>query len=71
MMNPTHADLELVEDGNYELTEALDVSKLGRSTIYLRMEDGSIPFMRIGRRRLIPKRGLMRFLAQHLVTGTR
>jgi excisionase family DNA binding protein len=57
---------DLCADGALTIKEAVRFSGLARTAIYERIEDGSLPSLRLGRRRLIPKRALVRLLAKGL-----
>lgn len=58
---------DLLADGCLGVPEAAEFIGLGKSTLYLMMDRGELPYVKIGRRRLIPKRVLVRMAAQHLV----
>ena len=57
---------ELLEDGLLSIAEAEHFSGLGKSELYLAMGAGELHYVKKGRRRLIPKRALIRHLAAHL-----
>ena len=57
---------DLCAEGALTVKEAVAFSGLARTAIYARIEDGSLPSLRLGRRRLIPKRALVRLLAKGL-----
>jgi excisionase family DNA binding protein len=57
----------LVEDGLMTVGEAHDFSRLSRSELYARMERGELPYCKLGRRRLIPRRALVEMAARGLV----
>ncbi|NLG85335.1 MAG: helix-turn-helix domain-containing protein [Firmicutes bacterium] len=42
-----------------------------RSTLYQLMEGGILPFVKLGRKRLIPRRALVQLLAKELRGGDR
>ncbi len=48
--------------------DAVDMSGLGRSTIYAALSAGDLPSLKVGRRRLIPVVGLKAWLARHAVS---
>ncbi len=54
------------EDGNakrgFSVNEARHWSSLGRSTLYAAMHDGRLPFTKVGRRTVILRDDLLRFL---------
>lgn len=58
---------ELVADGLCTVNEAVQFWGVKKSLVYAMMERGDIPYVRIGRRRLIPRRFLMQFAAENLV----
>ena len=60
--------VELVSDGAAGIPEAEEFTGLGRSTIYGLMEDGSLAYVKVGRRRLIPRRALVELLERGLVS---
>jgi len=65
--NPTHPDaLELAADGALPIPEAVKFSGCSRSVLYEQMELGMLAFLKVGRRRLIPRRALVEFLAKRL-----
>ena len=57
---------ELLADGCCDLTAAIGFSGLSRSQLYVEMQGGTLPFVKVGKRTLIPKRALIRFLAKRL-----
>jgi excisionase family DNA binding protein len=58
---------DLVEDGLLTLPEAQAFSRLSRSDLYARMERGELAYVKLGRRRLIPRRALVELVAKNLV----
>lgn len=60
---------ELLRDGTLDIRRAAEFSGLSRSKLYQDMEAGRLPFLKVGRRRLIPKRGLLTYLARSLRGG--
>lgn len=58
---------ELVSDGLCTVKEAVEFWGVKKSLVYSLMERGEIPYVRIGRRRLIPRRFLIQFAAENLV----
>jgi excisionase family DNA binding protein len=58
---------ELARDGAYSVPEAVEFSGLGRTTLYGLMETGILPYAKVGRRRLIPRRALVELIEKHLV----
>jgi excisionase family DNA binding protein len=61
--------IKLVEDGLDRIAEAVRFTKLSRSKLYMLMESGELPFVRIGRCRRIPHRALLNLAVQNLVGG--
>ena len=68
---PDPEALHLFDDGALGIGEAEELSHLSRSTLYELMEAGRLPYTKIGRRRLIPRRALLRLLAEGLRGGAR
>ena len=56
-------DLDLFRDGCLSIVEAAKFLGISRARIYEHVQAGDIPSVRDGRRRLVPLRGLVRFLA--------
>ncbi len=61
----------LVEDGLVTVSEAAAFLRLSRSTLYTLMDSGSLPWVRIGRTRRIPRRALIELAAREMHGGTR
>ena len=59
--------LEAMSDGTLSITAACQFTGLSRSELYLRMNTGSLIFIKMGKRRLIPKRALTAMLAANVV----
>jgi excisionase family DNA binding protein len=57
----------VLSDGLMTLAEAHDFSRLSRSDLYARMSRGELAFVKLGRRRLIPRRALMQLVTQAMV----
>ena len=53
-----------------QISDAVAWSGIGRSRLYTAMAQGELPFVKVGERRLIPKRGLRNYLASRLEEGT-
>ncbi|MDB5311150.1 MAG: hypothetical protein JWO38_5352 [Gemmataceae bacterium] len=62
---PEH--LAIVADGNFSVKEAVKASGLSRPELYKMMTQRQLTFIQHGKRRLIPKRARMEFLAVRLV----
>ncbi|MCZ7618890.1 MAG: helix-turn-helix domain-containing protein [Myxococcota bacterium] len=56
----------LCAEGVYSIPEAIEFCGVSRAELYRRMESGEIPHLMRGRRRLIPRVGLRRWLAAGL-----
>jgi excisionase family DNA binding protein len=63
--------LELAADGALPVPEAVRFTGCSRSVLYEQMESGMLAFVKVGRRRLIPKRALIEFLARRLANAAR
>lgn len=61
----------MVADGLMGVGAAAVFLSLARSTIYLLMESGHLPFVKIGRSRRIPKRAVIELAARNLRGGWR
>ena len=57
----------VVEDGALTVVEATGVSGVRRSSLYKLMGSGRLPFVKVGKRRLIPRNALRELLAGGLV----
>lgn len=57
----------LVEEGTVSVVEAATFSGLSRSELYQRMARGELAYIKIGKRRLIPRKSLVAMLARHVV----
>lgn len=56
---------ELCADGFLTIEEAAEFCGVGTRLIYKLMDQG-LPWVKVGRHRKIPKRGLIRFVAQDM-----
>ncbi|MFI5365947.1 MAG: helix-turn-helix domain-containing protein [Candidatus Binatia bacterium] len=65
----THSETELVRDGLAGLGEAERFLGVSRSTIYVLMESGQLPYVKIGRARRIPRRALVQLAADNVRGG--
>ena len=66
-VKPVDSDLsaeELLADGCLSIPEAVAFSRLSRSQLYVHIRAGDFPTVKNGRRRLVPRRALIRFLAE-------
>jgi excisionase family DNA binding protein len=57
----------VVEGGLLTVAEAQEFSRLSRSDLYARMERGELSYVKLGRRRLIPRRALLEMVKKGLV----
>ncbi|HET7559933.1 MAG TPA: helix-turn-helix domain-containing protein [Limnochordia bacterium] len=57
---------ELVADGLVDVGDAESFTGLKKSKLYQLMESGELPFVTLGRRRLIPRRALVQLAADNL-----
>ena len=62
------SNAQLVEDGLVSLEDAMAFLAIGRSTLYELMDQGKLPWAKIGRSRRIPRRALIQ-LAQLTLHG--
>ena len=60
---------DLVADGLLTIAESASFLRLSRSSIYLLMDVGELPFVKLGRSRRIPKRALIELAARGLRGG--
>ena len=58
--------VRLVVDGLDTVGEAANFLKISRSFAYSLMDSGSLPFVKIGKSRRIPRRALIEFAARNL-----
>jgi excisionase family DNA binding protein len=58
---------ELVDGGLLSVPEASEFTRLSRSDLYSRMERGELPYCKLGRRRLIPRKALIAMAEKGLV----
>lgn len=57
---------ELVQDGLLSVKEAIQFSGVKMTLLYALMGRGELPFVKIGDRRLIPRRALVELAAKSL-----
>ncbi len=69
MRTDAEETLDLLAEGLYSIPKATDFSALGRSSLYQAMATGRLRYVKVGRRRLIPRRELLRFLSEGLTGG--
>jgi len=63
------ADTDLMADGAMTIFDAEKFTTLKKTHLYALMKDGSLPFAKLGKRRMIPKRALVELLKSGLVKG--
>lgn len=64
------ADLQnLVGGGLMTVSEASQFSAQSKSSLYLAMDNGVLPYVKLGRSRRIPRRALIKYLTQNLIGG--
>ena len=66
----TNDEERIVDEGTMGIGEAVTFTGLKRTFLYLLMERGELRYVKIHKRRLIPRSEITRLLAEHLV-GTR
>jgi excisionase family DNA binding protein len=54
----------MVADGMLGIEDAVQFADLGRTFLYAAMDRGDLAYVKCGRRRLIPKRALVEYLAR-------
>jgi len=57
---------DIAADGAVSVAEAAVFVGLGLTELYARMNAGELPFVKLGRRRVIPKRALVAMLAANM-----
>ena len=65
----TPVDTSLVADGLLTTPEAQAIGKCSRSALYKAMEQGMLPYVKLGRSRRIPRRAFLEFMAAGLTGG--
>jgi excisionase family DNA binding protein len=60
--------VEMLQDGALGIKEAQTFSGVSRTTLYELMGQGRLPFVKVGARRLIPRRALIEVLAEGVST---
>ena len=63
--------INLVSDGLMTVKEAATFLRLSRSTVYSMMDDGNLPFVKLGRSRRIPRRAIVKLAAGELRGGSK
>jgi excisionase family DNA binding protein len=61
---------ELLSEGLDRIPEVSHYLKLSRSKIYVLMDTGILPYVRIGRSRRVPHRAVVELAAKNLVIGS-
>jgi excisionase family DNA binding protein len=57
---------DLMADGTLSIEAAAEFSGLGRTFLYSAMDRGELPYVKAGARRLIPKKALIKYLADRV-----
>jgi excisionase family DNA binding protein len=65
-MRTESTENELLTEGALQINDAVTWSGIGRSKLYMAMAEGDLSYVRVGKRRLIPKRALRDYLASRL-----
>jgi excisionase family DNA binding protein len=60
---------QLVEDGAVGVAEASKFTGLGRTFLYSLMDAGRLKYVKLGKRRLIPRAELRRLLAESVANA--
>jgi len=60
---------EMLADGLMTIPEAAEFLAVNRSTVYVAMDGGRLPYVKIGRARRIPRRALVEFVATNTRGG--
>lgn len=68
-MPAKNAAADVVADGVLTVKEACDFLKVGKSEVFKLMGSGELRSLKIGKRRLIPKKAAVDLLAKKLATG--
>ncbi len=68
-MTEKNAAQDLLGEGAMTITEAVKWSGIGRTRLYAAMTEGRLLYVKSGKRRLIPRKGLRALLAEGLVNG--
>jgi len=69
LMNDVKCDL--VKDGLVDASEASQFTGLGKTKLYELMTNGTLPYVKIGAARRIPRRALIELMSQNLVRKPR
>jgi flagellar basal body rod protein FlgG len=64
------ADVGLGRDGYFTVREAVAHSRISRSGLFHLMKTGTLPYVQMRRKRLIPRRSLAELLASHTTIAT-
>lgn len=64
-------DEDLVSDGLLSVSESARFLNISRAKLYLVMEAGDLPYVKLGRARRIPRRALVKLAATNLRGGWR
>lgn len=66
MIDAQYENDDVLSEGAMQVDEAVRWSGLGRTVLYAAMAAGHVPYIKHGKRRLIPKAGLRAYLARHM-----
>lgn len=66
---PDRVEIDLLAEGTVSVTEAVRFSGVPRSSLYEQMNRGELPYTKVGKRRLIPRRALVEFLRRGLTSA--
>lgn len=71
LAQPAETPESLVADGAVTVRQAAAFTGLGKTALYDAMDAGRLAYLKVGKRRLIPRRALVKWLAAGLVDATR
>lgn len=58
----------MMMDGAFSVEQVSEFASISKTEVREQMKNGRLPYLAIGRRRLVPKRAVYKFLTEHLVT---
>jgi len=68
-LTPRPSNDRLVADGLMTVREAARFLSVSQSTLYVLMDSGRLAYVKIGRARRLPRRGVTQFAADNMVGG--